>query len=314
MSARWYFGITNNSGVSVESLGTRTFITLPNDLTIVARGPVSFTSTPGRHRDRPGPRAPIHAHPNHENQTRSRIWNGRRDWRRGRRGGRYGGAGRHGRQQRGERHGDGLSLEERITLPNGHAEAHVIANAMAVSHNAAPYQNTHTSTATTRLNGSVTFLDTRSDAMFIDRNVPATSGNANTNGMSNNNDPATTDAAATRPRTSTTGGLVYDPVQMSYQRSDAGESHMSWDVTSNNENTVGNNQAEGQDDDYLLFRFSPNSHSEIITPSTLHPIPDLPDSAEVFLDNPRLVNGVSPTDGTLLRRPFIADEASSISL
>ncbi|KAL4907663.1 hypothetical protein BDW74DRAFT_111699 [Aspergillus multicolor] len=281
MSARWYFGITNNSGLLVESLGRRTFITLPNDLTIVVHGSVSFTSTRGSHQGRPGPREPVPANPNHGNQTQSRHRNGRGGRGGRRRRGRYGGSGRNGGRQQGRRRGDGLSLEERITLLNGHVESHVIANALAANHDAASHQNTHPSTVTNGLISPTTFVNNRSDAINIDRNVPATSTNAYTNGINNNNH-ATTNAVAIRPRAATTGDLVYDPVQMNYQRSDAGDSHMSWDVASNNENPVGNNQTEEQDDEYLSFRFSPNSNSETINPSNLHPIPDLPESAEVF--------------------------------
>ncbi|KAL4962211.1 uncharacterized protein BDV14DRAFT_203030 [Aspergillus stella-maris] len=50
-STQWYFGTRESSGVTVSSLGNRTFITLPNGFSIVATGGlVSFTEPPARDR------------------------------------------------------------------------------------------------------------------------------------------------------------------------------------------------------------------------------------------------------------------------
>ncbi|KAL4950614.1 hypothetical protein BDW69DRAFT_53838 [Aspergillus filifer] len=50
-STQWYFGTRDSSGVTVSSLGNRTFITLPNGFSIVATGGmVSFTEPPAQDR------------------------------------------------------------------------------------------------------------------------------------------------------------------------------------------------------------------------------------------------------------------------
>ncbi|KAL4924712.1 uncharacterized protein BDV17DRAFT_207707 [Aspergillus undulatus] len=56
---RWYFGNQGESGVSVQTFGNRTVITVPNQLTIVATGgSVSFTPTRAREQNSPSGRRP----------------------------------------------------------------------------------------------------------------------------------------------------------------------------------------------------------------------------------------------------------------
>ncbi|KAL4805302.1 hypothetical protein BDV18DRAFT_140647 [Aspergillus unguis] len=74
MSTHWYFGNQEDvGGISVQSLGSRTIITLPHNLTIVASGgTVSFTAT-GSSRNAPvGHRGPISANNNINNEAGGR--------------------------------------------------------------------------------------------------------------------------------------------------------------------------------------------------------------------------------------------------
>ncbi|KAL4751219.1 hypothetical protein BDW72DRAFT_203321 [Aspergillus terricola var. indicus] len=269
MSAHWYFGTTHGSGVSVESFGRRTIITLPNHMTIVATGSVR------RH-----------------GSGRGRPWPGRR---RGRGGGcreRYGGIDRHDGQQRGEVHTNAPGLEDRITLPNGHASALAIANANTTNQHAAPCEDTNITG-----HDYYAFPNTDAGSITTGQNDRAAYGNANINGIITGLHATSISKAtiAGRSRAATTDSLSNDPVHMLCQKSEVGDTSMSWDEASVNETMVGNYQAEEHDDD------------ELITTTSRLPIRDL-----VMSNDPGIVNGFVDGDQKV-RWPLIADNASDTS-
>ncbi|KAL5043446.1 hypothetical protein BDW71DRAFT_120654 [Aspergillus fruticulosus] len=241
MSANWYFGTTHGSGVSVESLGRRTIITLPNYLTIVATGSVSFTSTPNR--NSPGPRGPAHADPEYHSRRQRRRGGGRgRPWPgrgrgRGRRE-RYGRAGRYGGQQREGSRGNASRLEDRVMLPNSHTNAHTVTNLSSTNQHAVPDGNT----ITTDYDYHATYPNVNVDAITAGQNDTAAYENTNTNGTTTGHytTSISNTTGAGRARAATTGGLFYDAVHTTYQRSDAGDTLMSWDEASVNETTRNN--------------------------------------------------------------------------
>ncbi|KAL4974141.1 hypothetical protein BDW66DRAFT_140681 [Aspergillus desertorum] len=302
MSAHWYFDTTNGSGISVESFGRRTVITLPNHLTIVATGSVSFTSTPNR--NSPGPRGPAHAGSEYHRRGQRRRGGGRGRLRpeRGRVRGRReqcGETGRHDGQQREESRRNAPSWEDRVMLTNSHA----ITNLSSTHRHALLNGNTRT----THLDDHATYLNTNANAAAAGQNDTTAYENANTNGMTAGRyaTPVSNATGAGRARAATTGSLSHDPVHMTYQRSEAGDTLMSWDEASVNETKVDNYQAGELDDEYHLL--SPNSYSEIITATSRPPIPDL-----VASNDPSLVNGLVD-EGWEARRPLIADIAGDTS-
>ncbi|KAL4736801.1 hypothetical protein BDV11DRAFT_210981 [Aspergillus similis] len=282
MSAHWYFGTAHGSGVSVESFGRRTIITLPNHMTIVATGSVSFTSTSNR--IPPGPRGPAHADAEYQRHGQRRHGSGRgRPWPgrgRGRRE-RYGGIDRHDGQQRGESRANAPGLEDRITLPNGHANALAITNTNTTNQHAAPYEDT----ITTGHNYYAAFPKTNAGSITTGQIDSAACENANTNGMTTGLHATSISKAtiAGRARAATTDGLSYDPVHMLCQKKEGGDTLMSWHEAYFNETTL-------------------------ITTT-----PRLPTGALVTSNDPGVVNGFVDEDREVHRPPLIADNASDTS-
>ncbi|KAL6235097.1 hypothetical protein BDW75DRAFT_148729 [Aspergillus navahoensis] len=296
MSAHWYFGTTHGSGVSVESFGGRTVITLPNHLTIVASGSVSFTSTPNR--NSPSPRGPAHAYPEYRRRgqqrregSRGRPWPGHGRGR-GRRE-RYGGVGRHDGQQRGEPRTNAPRLEDGVILPGSHSNAHAITNLSSTNQHAVSDGNP----ITTDHDHHATYPNRNADMVTAGQDDTVAYENTNANGMAIGHyaTPISKATGAGRAQAATTSGLLYDAMHMAYQRSEAGDTLMSWDEASVNETTVGNYQAMEQDDEYHLL--SPNSYSEMTTTITRSPIPDL-----VTSNDPGLVNGLADEDPEVVGR------------
>ncbi|CBF82766.1 predicted protein [Aspergillus nidulans FGSC A4] len=285
MSAHWYFGTTHGSGVSVESSGRRTIITLPNHMTIVARGSVSFTSTSNR--NPPGRRGPAHADAEYHRHGQRRHRSGRgRPWPgrgrgRGRRE-RYNRTGRHDGQQRGELSTNAPGLEDRITLPNGHASALAITNANTTNKYATPYEDT----ITTNHDHYATFPSTNAESMTVGQIGSAAYENANTSGITAGLHAISISKAtvADRARATTTDGLSHDPAHIICPKNEVDDALMSWDETSVNETTVG-----------TIRSGSTMTIRELVTSND-------PGAVNGFVDGDREVH-----------RPLIADNASDTS-
>ncbi|KAL4994857.1 hypothetical protein BDV10DRAFT_175935 [Aspergillus recurvatus] len=184
-------------------------------------------------------------------------------------------------------------------LPNSHA----VTNSISTNQHAVADGNT----IIIDHDHHATYPNTNSDAITAGQDDTATYENANTNGMTTGHyaTPISDAGGADRARAATAGGLFCDAVQMTYQRSEAGDTLMSWDEASVNETTVGNYRAGKQDDEYHLL--SPNSYSAILTTTSRPPTPDL-----VTSNDPNLVNGLVD-EYREVRQPLIADNASDTS-